>query len=38
MEDLDGQHVEEACPAALEKTTRVTSLCAMLKIVGPRYR
>jgi Zn-finger nucleic acid-binding protein len=38
MDDLDDQHVDEACPVAMEKTKRVTTLSAMLRIVGSRYR
>ena len=38
MDDLDGQHVEDACPIAMEKSVRVTSLAAMFRIVGSRYK
>ena len=38
MDDLDDRHTEEACPEALDKAARVTSLSAMLSIVGTRYR
>ena len=38
MDELDDLHRDEACPVAMEKTTRVTTLSAMLRIVGSRYR
>lgn len=38
MDDLDDRHVDEACPVAMEKATRVTTLSAMFRIVGSRYR
>lgn len=38
MDDLDDQHVDEACPEAMAKTARMTSLSAMFRIVGSRYR
>jgi Zn-finger nucleic acid-binding protein len=38
MEDLDDQHVEEACSEAMQKSERLTSLNAMFRIVGSRYR
>jgi len=38
MDELDDRHVDEACPVAMEKTARVSSLSAMFRIVGSRYR
>ncbi len=38
MDDLDDRHVSAPCSVAMEKTTRVTTLSAMLRIVGSRYQ
>lgn len=37
MEELDDRHQEPACPDAMQKAARVTSLSAMFRIVGSRY-